>query len=119
MMVATSPGPDGKVLGLEFELDGRRFMGINGGPHASFNDAVSFSVSCETQEEIDRYWNALTADGGKEVQCGWLKDKYGVSWQIVPAGLPELMSRNPEAVMAEVMQMVKLDIGRITKAANS
>jgi predicted 3-demethylubiquinone-9 3-methyltransferase (glyoxalase superfamily) len=120
-MVSTSPGPDGKVLSLEFELDGRRFMGINGGPHATFNDAVSFSVSCETQDEVDRYWTALTADGGKEVQCGWLKDRWGVSWQIVPNALPRLLSDPDRAKAGRVAQammgMVKLDIAALEAAA--
>jgi two-component system sensor histidine kinase QseC len=108
-------------LGLEFDLDGRRFMGINGGPHASFNDAVSFSVSCETQEEVDRYWSALTADGGEEVQCGWLKDRFGVSWQIVPTALPRLLG-DPDRekagrAAAAMMKMVKLDIAALEAAA--
>jgi predicted 3-demethylubiquinone-9 3-methyltransferase (glyoxalase superfamily) len=95
-----------------FMLNGKKFMGLNGEPMFKFNEAVSFVVNCENQEEIDHYWNSLTADGGQESQCGWLKDKYGMSWQIVPAMLGELMSDPAKAkrVMAEVMKMRKLDI---------
>ena len=120
-MVSASPGPDGKVLSFEFDLDGRRFMGVNGGPHASFNDAVSFCVDCADQAEVDRYWNALTADGGKEVQCGWLKDRWGVSWQIVPRALPRLLG-DPDRekagrVAQAMMKMVKLDVAALEAAA--
>lgn len=120
-IVSSSPGPDGSVLVLEFDLDGRRFMAINGGPHATFNDAVSFSVDCETQGEVDRYWNALTADGGQEVQCGWLKDRWGVSWQIVPRALPRLLGDPDRAkagrVAQAMMKMVKLDVAALEAAA--
>ena len=95
-----------------FELEGQRFMALNGGPHFKFNEAVSLYVSCDSQEEIDEFWEKLTADGGQESQCGWLKDKYGLSWQIVPSILPELMS-NPEKsekVVAAFMKMKKFDI---------
>ena len=95
-----------------FELSGNRFMGLNGGPNFKFNEAVSFVIPCENQEEIDHYWNKLTADGGQESQCGWLKDKYGLSWQVVPSMLGELMS-NPEKgqkVVQAFLKMKKFDI---------
>lgn len=101
-----------------FELDGKKFMGLNGGPMFKFTEAVSFVVSCKDQEEIDYYWNSLTANGGEESQCGWLKDKFGMSWQIVPAVLGELMS-NPEKgqrAMAALMKMKKLDIEKLKNA---
>ena len=79
-----APGPKGSVMTMKFELNGQEFIALNGGPHFKFNEAISFEVNCETQKEIDEYWEKLTSGGGKEVQCGWLKDKYGLSWQIVP-----------------------------------
>lgn len=97
---------------VAFELNGTKFLGLNGVPHFKFNEAVSFVVNCDSQEEIDYYWNILTADGGQESMCGWLKDKFGVSWQIVPANLAQLMS-NPEKaerVTKAFMKMKKLDI---------
>ena len=100
-----------------FELNGTRFMGLNGGPMFKFSEAISFSVDCETQEEIDYFWDSLT-DGGEESQCGWLKDKYGVSWQIVPKILEELMNdpeRSPRVVKA-FMQMKKFDIEKLLQA---
>lgn len=100
---------------VTFEVKGNKFMCLNGGPMFKFNEAVSFVVDCETQDEIDYYWNKLTADGGEESQCGWLKDKFGVSWQIVPTVLPKLLS-NPEksqAVMQAFMQMKKFDIATL------
>ena len=103
---------------VTFELNGMHFMGLNGGPQYKFNEAVSFVVDCETQEEIDHYWTKLTADGGSPGKCGWLKDKFGVSWQIVPKILPKLMS-NPEKVqkvMAAYMQMTKFDIKALENA---
>ncbi len=102
---------------VTFELNGKKFMGLNGGPQFKFNEAVSFVVDCETQEEIDYYWNKLTA-GGEESMCGWLKDKFGVSWQIVPTILATLMS-NPEKrehVMKVVLQTKKFDIEKLKKA---
>src|SRR5215207_2877630 len=86
-----SHGPDGKVFSISFNLNGQEFMGMNAGPHHKFNEAVSFYVDCKDQAEVDEYWNKLTADGGEESQCGWLKDKFGVSWQIIPKQLGELM----------------------------
>ena len=113
------PGPKGSVMVAEFELDGQRFSALNGGPIFHFTEAVSFSVNCETQSEIDYYWSKLT-EGGKEVQCGWLKDKFGLSWQIVPSALGRLMSDPDPAKsrrVAEAMfKMVKLDIAKLQAA---
>ena len=105
---------------VQFELNGTRFMGLNGGPHFQFNEAVSFVVNCDNQEEIDYYWERLTADGGKESMCGWLKDKYGLSWQIVPSNMGKLMTDPARAqrVMPVLMQMKKLDIAQLKAAAN-
>ncbi|CAN0412959.1 unnamed protein product, partial [Phaeothamnion confervicola] len=105
-------GPAGSVLMVSFSLAGQKYLALNGGPHDKFNDAISLSVDCEDQAEVDRLWTALTADGGKPVQCGWLKDKFGLSWQIVPKRLPELLQSGDAAsagrVMAAMMQMVKI-----------
>ena len=115
-----APLPKGTVLTATFYLDGQEFMALNGGPVFKFNEAISFVVTCQTQQEIDDYWKKLIADGGKEVQCGWLKDKYGLSWQIVPAALGEMMKDKDPAktnrVMSALMQMVKLDIGGLENA---
>jgi predicted 3-demethylubiquinone-9 3-methyltransferase (glyoxalase superfamily) len=110
--------PKGAVMTIAFELNGVKFMGLNGGPEFKFNEAISFMVNCRTQREIDHYWKKLSA-GGKEIQCGWLKDKFGVAWQIVPAILPELMSDKikTERVMQEVIKMKKLDIATLKRAA--
>jgi predicted 3-demethylubiquinone-9 3-methyltransferase (glyoxalase superfamily) len=102
---------------VTFELDGKRFIGLNGGPLFKFSEAVSFVVDCETQEEIDYYWDKLS-EGGSDMQCGWLKDKFGVSWQVVPAILPKLL-RDParaERVTKAFMQMVKFDIAKLLQA---
>lgn len=113
--------PEGSVMTVEFELEGQKFVGLNGGPHFKFTEAVSFVVNCETQDEIDYFWQKLTADGGAEVQCGWLKDKYGLSWQIVPTILGELVENEDSAkadrVMKALMQMKKLDIAGLKQAA--
>lgn len=114
---------DSKILSenpmvVMFELNGQKFMGLNGGPMFTFNEAVSYVVECANQEEIDHYWTSLTADGGEESMCGWLKDKYGFSWQIVPAVLGKLMS-DPEKgqrVMQALMKMKKLDLATLTNA---
>lgn len=97
---------------VNFVLNGKKFMGLNGGPNFKFNEAVSFVVNCDTQEEIDHYWNNLIADGGKEGNCGWLKDKFGVSWQIVPTALPRLLSNPDKAqkVTEAFLKMKKFDI---------
>ncbi|HEY0264143.1 MAG TPA: VOC family protein [Granulicella sp.] len=107
--------PDGKVVTITFVLDGLKFIALNGGPHYKFNYAVSFTVRCDTQQEIDDYWAKLLEGGGKEVQCGWLEDKFGLAWQIVPARLPELI-RKPKAFEA-MMQMKKFDIAALEQAA--
>lgn len=112
--------PAGSVLTVTFELEGRQFMALNGGPIFKFNESVSLVVNCEDQKEIDYYWNKLTSDGGEESMCGWLKDKYGLSWQIVPAELEKLMSSKEDGkwkrVMAEVLKMKKLDINVLRNA---
>lgn len=109
-----APGPKGGILTIAFELDGQSFTALNGGPGHKFTDAVSLVVRCDSQEEVDYYWSALTA-GGSEIQCGWLKDKYGLFWQVVPARLSHLM-QNSRAMQA-IMQMKKLDIAAIERAA--
>ena len=103
---------------VTFELNGKKFMGLNGGPMFKFNEAVSFVVDCETQDEIDYYWEKLTADGGSEGQCGWLKDKFGISWQIVPAILPKLLGDPGKAqrVIGEYMKMKKFNIEKLVNA---
>lgn len=114
------PGPKGSVLMVAFTLDGQSFQALNGGPRYKFNEAISMSVDCKDQAEVDRYWNALTRDGGQPVQCGWLKDKYGLSWQIVPRRLIELLNDSAAArsarVMRAMMQMVKIDVAEIERA---
>jgi predicted 3-demethylubiquinone-9 3-methyltransferase (glyoxalase superfamily) len=114
-------GKAGAVLLIAFTLAGQHYLALNGGPYETFNNAISLSVDCADQAEVDRLWTALTADGGKPVQCGWLKDKYGLSWQIVPRRLPELLSDPDVAkarrVMLAMMQMVKIDIAALEAAA--
>ncbi len=109
---------DDNQMVVIFELNGKKFMGLNGGPQFKFNEAVSFVVNCETQEEIDHYWKGLTADGGSEGNCGWLKDKFGVSWQIVPAILPKLLGNREKApkVIAAYMKMKKFNIRELENA---
>jgi len=104
----------GSVLTITFELDGLQFTALNGGAGHAFTDAVSFVVRCENQEEIDYYWSRLTADGGSEVACGWLKDRFGLSWQVVPARIGQLLD-NPKAMQA-MMRMKKLDIAELERA---
>ncbi|MGH8505328.1 MAG: VOC family protein [Stenotrophobium sp.] len=114
------PLPKGTVMTAQFEIEGMKFTALNGGPQFKFNESVSFVVHCQTQAEIDHYWEQLTSCGGQPVQCGWLKDKYGLSWQIVPAVLPELLDgKNPEKaqrVMQAIMKMTKLDIKTLEQA---
>jgi predicted 3-demethylubiquinone-9 3-methyltransferase (glyoxalase superfamily) len=109
----------GSVMVVGFELDGQSFAALNGGPLFKFNEAVSFQVNCDSQAEIDHFWNALT-DGGRESQCGWLKDRFGLSWQVVPSQLPQIMSGGDAArqdrVMAAVMAMKKFDIATLQRA---
>jgi predicted 3-demethylubiquinone-9 3-methyltransferase (glyoxalase superfamily) len=110
-------GPKGKPLTIAFELDGQRFIAMNGGPNFKFTEAISLMVLCEDQAEIDYYWSKLTAGGGSEVQCGWLKDKFGLSWQVTPARFVELI-KHPKAMQA-MMGMKKLDIAELEQAAKS
>lgn len=123
IMRAPADYPDGKagsVLTVEFTLAGHQFMGLNGGPQFPFTEAVSFTIDCKDQAEVDRYWDALIEGGGAPVQCGWLKDRYGLSWQIVPDILPRLMADPDRAkarrVMEAMMEMVKLDVAAIQRA---
>jgi predicted 3-demethylubiquinone-9 3-methyltransferase (glyoxalase superfamily) len=111
-----TPNPPAKILTIAFELDGQKFTALNGGPIFKFTEAISFVVRCDTQQEVDDYWSKLTA-GGSESQCGWLKDKFGLSWQIVPARLPDLI-KHPKAMQA-MLQMKKLDIAEPERAAQS
>lgn len=114
--------PPGSVMTIEFEIEGQRFVALNGGPYFKFTEAVSFVINCKTQAEINKYWATLSA-GGKAGQCGWLKDKFGLSWQIVPANLPKLLNnRDPAAtqrVMQAILKMRKLDIQTLKNAAKS
>ena len=114
-------GAKGKVITVSFELDGQKFTALNGGPHFKFTEAVSFMVRCEGQAEVDYYWSKLTADGGSESQCGWLKDKFGVSWQVVPEALPSLIGSEDPArakrATEAMLKMGKLDIAALEAAA--
>ena len=114
------PGPAGSVLTASFELEGLEFTALNGGPHFKFNEAISFHVACESQAEVDYFWDGLGA-GGQIQQCGWLKDKFGVSWQIVPTALPRLLGNPDRAkanrVMQAMLEMKKLDIAALERAA--
>jgi predicted 3-demethylubiquinone-9 3-methyltransferase (glyoxalase superfamily) len=113
------PGPKGSVMTATFQLDGQEFIALNGGPQSTFTEAISFVVNCETQEEVDEFWEKLSA-GGKKIQCGWLKDKYGVSWQVVPTVLGRMLQdKDPQKrnrVMNTVLQMEKIDIKRLEQA---
>ena len=110
----------GRVLSVQFELEDQRFMALNGGPHATFNEAISFFVACETQSEIDDLWVKLTAEGGAASRCGWLKDKFGLSWQIIPDSLGRMLSDPDPArssrVMNAMLQMGKLDLQQLQRA---
>jgi predicted 3-demethylubiquinone-9 3-methyltransferase (glyoxalase superfamily) len=110
--------PEGSVMVVVFELNGQRFTALNGGPIFKFNEAVSFQVMCENQEEIDYYWDKLTAGGDpKSQQCGWLKDKFGLSWQVVPRDMPNLSSPSGQRAMQAFMQMKKIDIAALERAS--
>jgi predicted 3-demethylubiquinone-9 3-methyltransferase (glyoxalase superfamily) len=115
------PGPAGSVMTVSFQLDGQEYIALNGGPQFKFTEAISLTVNCETQAEVDTFWEKLLQDGGQEIHCGWLKDKYGLSWQVVPNLLPSLISDpDPEKsqnVMKALLQMTKLDIAALQKAA--
>jgi predicted 3-demethylubiquinone-9 3-methyltransferase (glyoxalase superfamily) len=117
---SAGPRPEGMVMIVSFELDGQKFLALNGGPEFTFNEAVSFEVSCETQEEVDAFWSKLS-DGGEEGPCGWLKDRYGVSWQIVPTRLNELIAdpdrEKSQRVMRAMLSMKKIEIDELERAA--
>lgn len=116
----SGPGPKGSVQTMSFSIKGQEFLALNGGPHFKFNPAVSFIVNCDDQEEIDDYWDKLTSGGGKPVRCGWLEDKFGLSWQIVPSILEQLMTKGgaekSSSVMKALLQMDKIDIAGLKKA---
>jgi predicted 3-demethylubiquinone-9 3-methyltransferase (glyoxalase superfamily) len=112
--------PEGSVLTIEFTLNGQDFLALNGGPLFKFNESVSFVIDCENQEEVDHFWNGLLAGGGQESQCGWLKDKFGVSWQVTPRILSKLLSdpnpKKAQAAMKAMLQMKKLDTAKLQEA---
>ncbi|HZE64465.1 MAG TPA: VOC family protein [Pyrinomonadaceae bacterium] len=112
--------PEGSVMTLEFQLEGQNFVAINAGPHFKFTEAISFVVDCGSQEEVDYFWEKLTANGGQESQCGWLKDKYGLSWQITPRVLIEMIGdkdpQKAQRVMEAMLQMKKIDIATLKRA---
>jgi predicted 3-demethylubiquinone-9 3-methyltransferase (glyoxalase superfamily) len=115
------PGPAGTVMTVEFELDGQRFVGINGGPQFTFDEAISFQITCDTQDEIDYFWERLS-EGGQEGPCGWLKDRYGLSWQVVPTGMEEMLNapdaQRAQRAMQAMLGMGKLDIAALRGAAD-
>ena len=117
---SAGPRPEGMVMTVAFELNGQKFVALNGGPHFTFNEAISFQVMCADQDEVDEYWSVLS-DGGEEGPCGWLKDRFGLSWQVVPVRLPELLGNpDPERaqrVMAAMLEMKKIEIGELERAA--
>ncbi|MCW2500025.1 MAG: hypothetical protein JWN87_1701 [Frankiales bacterium] len=116
-----APRPAGTVMAVEFELNGQRFVGINGGPEFTFDEAVSFQIDCKDQDEVDYYWDTLS-EGGEQSQCGWLKDKFGLSWQVVPAGMEELFADpDPERArraMQAMLGMTKIDVAALQAAAD-
>ena len=115
------PGPAGSVMVVNFQIEGQDFIALNGGPLFKFTEAISFVINCQTQEEVDHYWNKLTAGGGQESQCGWLKDKYGLSWQVTPTILGELLAdkdqKKAQRVMQAMLQMKKIDTAALKRAA--
>jgi predicted 3-demethylubiquinone-9 3-methyltransferase (glyoxalase superfamily) len=117
---SAGPRAEGTVMTVSFELDGQEFIALNGGPDFTFNEAISFEVSCESQEEVDRFWSTLS-EGGEEGPCGWLKDKFGVSWQIVPTRLVELLTdrdrEKAQRVMAAMLKMKKIEVDALERAA--
>ena len=119
---AAAGRPEGSAMTVDFELDGRPYVALNGGPDYRFTEAVSFQISCADQDEVDRYWDTLVADGGEEGPCGWVKDRFGLSWQVVPAVLPELLTDpDPERAnraMAAMLKMTRLDIAALRAAAD-
>lgn len=114
------PGPAGSVMTATFQLEDQVFTGVNGGPHFKFTEAVSFVIHCKSQEEVDHYWNKLIADGGQESQCGWLRDKYGLSWQVVPDALLQMLKdpdpKKSQRVMQAMLQMKKIEIPKLEQA---
>ena len=116
----TPSGPEGSVLTVDFTIDGESYIALNGGPEFQFNEAISFSIDCQDQAEVDRYWDALIADGGEPSVCGWLKDRFGVSWQVVPKVLPEYLRGQDQAAakraLDAMMQMTKLDVEKLREA---
>jgi predicted 3-demethylubiquinone-9 3-methyltransferase (glyoxalase superfamily) len=118
--VSESGRPVGSVLTIEFEIEGQKFVALNGGPQFTFNESISFVVNCATQDEVDYFWEKLTADSGQESACGWLKDKFGVSWQVTPTVLIEMLhdkdAEKSERVMKAMLQMQKIDIGKLKAA---
>jgi predicted 3-demethylubiquinone-9 3-methyltransferase (glyoxalase superfamily) len=121
-VLGVTPGPNGIAQSVTFELEGQEFMALNAGPQFKFNEAISFFVDCKTQDEVDELWEKLTADGGEESMCGWLKDKYGLWWQIIPSALGELLGdEDPEKakrVMDAMLQMQKIIIADLDRAYN-
>ncbi|HLE89743.1 MAG TPA: VOC family protein [Anaerolineales bacterium] len=119
-VIGVTPGPNGIAMSVTFELDGQEFMALNAGPQFKFNEAISFFVDCETQEEVDELWAKLTADGGEESMCGWLKDKYGLSWQIIPSALGEMLGdKDPDKanrVMQAMLKMNKINVAALKQA---
>ncbi len=119
---SAGPRPAGTVMTVTFELDGARFLALNGGPQFAFSEAISFMVDCPTQADVDRYWSTLSG-GGEEGPCGWLKDRFGVSWQVVPSRLPELLADpdpgRSQRVMAAMLEMPKIDIAALEAAADA
>jgi predicted 3-demethylubiquinone-9 3-methyltransferase (glyoxalase superfamily) len=117
----TGPGPKGSVMTVAFELEGQEFTALNGGPQFKFTEAVSFVINCENQKEIDEYWSKLTAGGGQEIECGWLKDKFGLFWQVVPKDIEKWISDSDQEksnrVMKALLQMKKLDLAKLEEAA--
>jgi predicted 3-demethylubiquinone-9 3-methyltransferase (glyoxalase superfamily) len=118
--VSQSGQPAGSVLTIEFEIEGQKFVALNGGPQFKFNESISFVVNCETQKEVDYFWEKLTADGGEESQCGWLRDKFGVSWQVTPTVLIDMLhdkdAKKSERVMKAMLQMQKIEIEELKQA---
>ena len=117
---SAGPRPEGTVMTIVFELDGQKFTALNGGPQFTFSEAISFQVSCESQEEVDEYWSKLS-EGGEEGPCGWLKDRFGLSWQIIPKRLPELLAdpdrEKAQRVMAAMLEMGKIEVDELERAA--
>ncbi|HTK46292.1 MAG TPA: VOC family protein [Patescibacteria group bacterium] len=116
----TPSGPEGSVLTVNFTLAGRSYIGLNGGDDFKFNEAVSFSIDCDDQAEVDRYWAALLADGGEPSVCGWLRDRFGLSWQVIPRQLPEMLNSTDRAAakraMEAMLKMVKIDVAELQRA---